>query len=115
MATVYKILRNDGLFSDGGTWPSFSKKGKIWKRKGDLSSHLSQIDHGRAQRAGYNDCEIIEYELVETEVGRTNMQEYLAEAYERKLEKEKKERERIENAKRKLRFEQYKQLKKEFG
>ena len=44
ISEVYKIRRKtDGLFSSGGTDPSFSKKGKIWNARGHVTSHISQL------------------------------------------------------------------------
>lgn len=61
--TVYKIRRkSDGLFSTGGCWPTFKANGKAWSTKGALNGHLSQ-------NPKYVDCEIVEYALVQTEVG----------------------------------------------
>lgn len=59
--TFYKIRRRDGLFSSGGHYPNFSKKGKIWRTMGHLRNHLNSLAPGDR----YNDCEIIE--LVSTE------------------------------------------------
>ena len=40
----YKIRRkSDGKFSTGGTTPTFTKLGKIWKQRSHLTSHLSQL------------------------------------------------------------------------
>ena len=40
MFTVYKIRNADGLYSKGGTDPSWTKRGKVWQNKQGLSSHL---------------------------------------------------------------------------
>ena len=70
---AYKIRRRfDGLFSTGGMSPSFNKIGKVWKKLGHFKSHLAQIrpyrDSGIGQNFGkeYKDCEVVEYEMVET-------------------------------------------------
>lgn len=56
----YKIRRrSDGLFSNGGTSPRFTNKGKIWKTIGYIKSHLKNVGLGRAAEI-YKDCEIIE-------------------------------------------------------
>jgi hypothetical protein len=85
--TVYKIRRkSDGLFSTGGIAPAFSPKGKTWTNRGALTNHLVLI-RGQIERARryielypqsysrinsslstlYNDCEVVEFELVEIE------------------------------------------------
>ena len=35
--------RETGLFSSGGTYPHFSKTGKVWSDIGHLKSHLSLL------------------------------------------------------------------------
>ena len=85
---VYMIRRKkDGLFSNGGSYPSFTKRGKQWSRVGDIKSHLTQV-YGNSYSFGlevwntemqrhelklekffsnnnpYLDCEIIEAEVV---------------------------------------------------
>ena len=60
----YKIKRrSDGLFSAGGHYPNFSKKGKIWRTMGHLRNHLNSI--APSERDVYDDCDIVE--LVSTE------------------------------------------------
>ncbi|HNC56680.1 MAG TPA: hypothetical protein PLP33_14630 [Leptospiraceae bacterium] len=69
---VYKIRRkSDGLFSQGGNWPDFSKLGKIWKTKGHLTNHLKQVRH-----SDYEDCEIVPYAIVEIENSPLNLKEF---------------------------------------
>ncbi len=41
---VFMIRRKrDGLFSNGGSYPSFSTKGKQWARASDVKSHLTNV------------------------------------------------------------------------
>ena len=66
---VYKIRRKaDGMFSTGGSSPSFTKNGKIWKQKGHLTNHLNQLDND-SKFIYLTVCEIIPYELVEQPAG----------------------------------------------
>lgn len=37
----YRIRRDDGKYSNGGSCPSFGQTGKIWKTIGNVNSHLS--------------------------------------------------------------------------
>ena len=118
MAIVYKIYRKtDGLFSMGGSTPKFNKVGKIWKQKGHLTNHLNQVDFRpiRDDKHVYSDCEIIPYELTETQVGPGfTISEYLDER-ERKKEEAKLERQkRREEWEKEQRRKQYKKLKEEF-
>lgn len=72
MINVYKIRRKiDGLFSTGGTSPDFSDKGKVWKARGHISSHMKQVGSyysSKTKNDYYRDCEVVTYEVVETEV-----------------------------------------------
>jgi hydroxyacyl-ACP dehydratase HTD2-like protein with hotdog domain len=56
----YKIKRrSDDLFSNGGSYPKFTKKGKIWRTLGHLRSHLNSVGILRGFQI-YEDCEIVE-------------------------------------------------------
>lgn len=72
MQLVYKIRRTtDGLFSTGGTVPSFNKKGKTWSHRGHVSSHLSQLSDKQKSHS-YKDCEVVAYEIQEIEIETTS-------------------------------------------
>lgn len=72
---IYKIRRkSDGLFSTGGWNPTFSKTGKTWNRKGDLSNHFALMCdqyYTKLRKTDMNDvyegCEIVAIEVVATE------------------------------------------------
>lgn len=60
--TIYKIQHKDsGKFSTGGSHPTFTPGGKIWKRMGDLKSHLRLCVSGC-----YKNCEIVSFDIVES-------------------------------------------------
>lgn len=40
---IYKILRNDGLYSRGGMSPQFNKVGKSWATIGHVKLHINQL------------------------------------------------------------------------
>lgn len=69
--TEYKIRRkSDGLFSAGGTWPRFSKRGKTWRTKHALAMHLAQFTkRGIPGRTQGDDLEVLVFErrVVHTE------------------------------------------------
>lgn len=72
--TVFRIRQDKtGLFSSGGTRPSFSKKGKIWKERGHLSNHLAQFND---RNDVYKDCTVVEYEIREFEGSSTPVAEW---------------------------------------
>lgn len=72
MTTIYMIRRkSDGLFSTGGTTPTFNEKGKQWKARNHVTSHMKQVgsSYSRKTKADYyKDCEVVTYEVVMTEV-----------------------------------------------
>jgi hypothetical protein len=83
--TSYKIRnRLTGEYSRGGSWPSFTKKGKIWSTKGGLTNHVGQhlmesrytgyidIHGGRVDEINENnhykylrDCDIITFQSID--------------------------------------------------
>lgn len=117
MALVYKIRRkSDGLFSMGGTSPHFNKKGKIWKQRGHLTSHINQLWSAKECKMYIDECEVVTYELVETETGDTlSIADYLEEIATRKADREEAARLRSEAFQRDQRRKQYEALKDEFG
>jgi hypothetical protein len=73
---VYKIRRKtDGLFSTGGTYPTFSKKGKTWTARGHVTSHLSQFGD-RKKEQYYKDCEVVRIEIQEVDADVTDVFEW---------------------------------------
>lgn len=80
---IYKIKRKDGAYSKGGTRQSFGPKGKIWTSKGALSNHFAQFN--KRDLKWYNEnCEIVEYELSETELVTVSISDYLEGVKERR-------------------------------
>lgn len=76
---VFKIRnKNTMLFSDGGWLPTFSKRGKTWKKEHYLVRHLKDMAvlqlMNRSWRntpitlSVYKDCEVVRIEITETEV-----------------------------------------------
>lgn len=79
---VYKIRNKEGLFSSGGTYPKWSKIGKVWASRMALSNHLTLVNDGgpyeeRETRVArgkeneqllkyYNGCSIVVYDIHET-------------------------------------------------
>lgn len=74
---VYKIRRkSDGLYSKGGSSPTFSKNGKTWNTIGQLKSHLTLVKDGLCGKpdcdrlaAFYHDCNLITYIVSSEETG----------------------------------------------
>lgn len=60
MNNVFKIRNNNtGEFSRGKGSPAFSKAGYTWSSRAALNAHLAWF------RKSYNNCSIVEYELIE--------------------------------------------------
>ncbi len=93
----------------GGTTPRFKKLGKIWKQKNHLTNHLQQVS-----QAWYLGCEIVTYEVTETENSAINLQDYLAELNEKKRLAEEKRQKCWQEVNRQLKHSAYLELKKEF-
>jgi hypothetical protein len=59
---MFKIKNTEtGLFSTGGSWPSWSKEGKTWSKRGHVTSHLTQT-HDKKMK--YTGCVVEEYEMI---------------------------------------------------
>lgn len=89
---VYKIRNGKGLWSSGGSYPSFSKRGKTWDSLGHLKNHLSNYT---ASRYGYSgnqvpdDWEIVEVQIKYDECSRIKAKDAVAQM-QRKAELAKK-------------------------
>lgn len=65
---MFKIKNTKtGLFSKGGYNPVFSVEGKIFAKRGHITSHLSQLDADMVKKY-YADCIVVEYELSEVAI-----------------------------------------------
>ena len=62
---MFKIKNPKGLFSTGGQWPTFTASGKIFAKRGHVTSHLSQMTDKEKARF-YTGCTVVEFEMVET-------------------------------------------------
>ena len=113
---IYKIRTKDGLFSTGGRrWRlSFSKTGKIWKRKSDLTLHLSGLSNENRQEYFDREACVVEYEVTERPVSTQTVSEYLAERNKIKLEIQENAKIGRERHAKELRRRQYEDLKREF-
>lgn len=74
----YKIQDIDtGLFSCGGYYPRWDKKGKIWKRRSDVNNHIKNVWRHKdpwGYRSQPKNWQLIKltYELVETTIEMEN-------------------------------------------
>lgn len=113
---VYKIRRkSDGLFSSGGSSPTFTKKGKVWRDRASLDKHLGMILQYPDRSWGwpkYEDCEVVVFIIGVTD--REDIQKYANVILERKADRKRKAKEEQEERARARRRETYNVLKKEF-
>jgi hypothetical protein len=63
---VYRIRDSNGLYSTGGTSPSFTSAGKTWSNIGHVKNHLRQFS-GRNLEV-YADAEIVCVEYTEKDI-----------------------------------------------
>ena len=61
----YYVIRSKitGLYSSGGTIPSFTKHGKIWRAIGPVKSHLRLVGQHNGGFNCYANCEIVTLKL----------------------------------------------------
>ena len=66
MSIIFKIRdRSTGLFSTGGTNPTWSHKGKTWLTKGNLMNHLTQhVDWHSEENTIPKEWEVVEIEAL---------------------------------------------------
>jgi hypothetical protein len=79
---VYKIRRkSDGLYSNGGQEPIFSKRGKIWMGVGDIKNHFNVIRKCHTSKKYlevlYKGCEIVTFIL--NPMDRVDVNEFVSE------------------------------------
>lgn len=85
---VYKIRDENGLYSNGGMSPEFTREGKTWNNIGHLKNHLRQFFdrtnfRGTARRAElYKNASIVEIEVSESMVGETSAMSLIVEMLE---------------------------------
>lgn len=111
MTQIFRIRnRHTGEYSKGGSYPCFSARGKIWTTRAALSNHLNL-----AGTKYYKDCDVITYELSETELMTESVMDVAAAGLERKADREAKRRARIAEAQRQHKLKQYNALRAELG
>ena len=65
---IYKIRRkSDGLFSDGGSWPTFKTNGKAYRTLTAITNWVENKSFP-GDRIRFDDCEIVEFEIVEKRI-----------------------------------------------
>lgn len=111
----YKIRRKtDGLFSTGGSAPTFTKKGKVWNQRGHVSSHLNCVgSRDKTINDYYADCELVMMEYVEVET--LTMETFMAEKLQAKAKRDAAEKERRLKYKRERLLQEQKRIDEELN
>lgn len=101
MLTIYKLRSTKTwLFSSGGAFPRFTKNGKIWKRKSDLSCHFNQLPRLGVELYKDHGVEILEFEVKEELANIHTYDEWMDNVTERKQKRKDEARARYEEWKR---------------
>lgn len=113
--TLYKIRsRTTKEFSTGGNDPSFSKKGKIWKRKSDLSNHFAQLSRNGRSIYQQHDIEVLTIVVREECIETSSGKDWLQAAIDRAQDREAKLRAYIEESRRKRELEELSRLQSKY-
>ncbi len=114
--TVFKIRsKTTGMFSTGGNYPKWTKKGKTWNMRGHVSSHLSGLYAGGKRTYADNQAEVVECIIREENVAVVPVSEWIADVERRKADKENARKNAAEDRQRQQRYAEYQRLQKEFG
>lgn len=97
----YFMIRNatTGLYSSGGSYPTWTAKGKRWNRRGFITSHMSNSTGYRNAAEFYKDAVIVEFEYEPIEVGTTPMREFIERKLNEKEDAHQKSVDSVEKAK----------------
>ena len=109
---IYKIVNKDGLFSTGGMDISFHKKGKEWKERRHLITHLTQTIRC-GDEYSYKDCDVVEFEL--KEVNRYDIGPLLQKKKQALIVQDELEEKRRQKRNEALARKQFAELSKRFG
>lgn len=63
---IYRIRNSNGLYSDGSSYPSFSKIGKLFTSKSALKGHITWVTNHDSLIKKYIDCEVVASILADT-------------------------------------------------
>lgn len=77
--STFVIMNGAGYFSGGGSYPHFSKRGKIWNSKSAVHSHLVLANGPSSARSYGIDTELVEIEMTPTVISRRYIHEVSAE------------------------------------
>ena len=114
MNKVYKILHKEtGLYSKGGSHPSWSTKGKTWTSLGPLKAHIGLVMDNSWRRADMKNWVIVELEV--REVARYAADEAVLDIQQKRIKRKEAEKRATERYQREMKERQFEQLKRELG
>lgn len=103
-----------GLYSKGGTYPTWSKNGKVWKRRADLSSHFAIVRDARRNPYASPDIVIEEITITESVTNTYPVADQIDELNQRRDKREAALERAREQYKLEQRRKEYERLRKEF-
>jgi hypothetical protein len=93
--------RKSGLFSNGGKYPVWTAKGKVWTKEVYVKAHLAQIKSNNLSRHPYAQAEIVESEIKEEILQVKDVLSQILDAQAEAFEKEQEKKEKMKVQKRK--------------
>lgn len=107
---VYKIKNKEkNLYSAGGSWPHWDKKGKTWSSLTYVYRHLKILN-----KEYDGNCVIEHIEIKSRPISETPVNHFIQKQQEEELKKSKEKQRSKEEWEKKKRYEDYLKLKKEF-
>ena len=112
---VYKIKSTKtGLFSKGGSTPSFSKTGKVWTNIGHVRNHINVLDNHGHRIYREQEVELVTYEIAESIVDVTTLDELLVQQANNQAQRDAERKSRADKWLKEQRLKMYQELQKEF-
>lgn len=112
MSDIYYKIQNPAtkLFSTGGANPCWNRVGKVWKRRGDLSSHFTNLS--KAGLRQYQDVGAIVVEIETVVSNPVSVMDYMKEAADRAIARAESAKERKQRIKREADLRELERLQK---
>jgi hypothetical protein len=112
---IFRIVSTlTNQYSDGGSDPTWSNQGKIWRTKGALSLHMTQLSSQGRRIYRNNKAVVVQYEVIESEVAAESIDIWI-EAVDKRQQKRDNERDAAQKARQRERdLATYKALKAQF-
>lgn len=111
---MYKICNPaTDMFSTGGSDPRWSTAGKVWKRRGDLSSHFTNLSAAGRREYANSNAVVVEIEVVLSNP--TPVEEYINASSQRAADREQAAKDAADKRKRDRDLAELTRLQKLYG